>query len=419
MKRVLIITHAFPPSNDVAVHRVLRMGKWLPSYGWEPVILTSKYPFTERIDTDNLIFVEKYFKNVYRVAGLYESILLNLGERKKRNLLARAIRGGYLYRLNPNHSILWMKKAVSEGLKIIKEQNIDAIWATIGPPTSGLVGAELKKISNVPLLIDYRDPWTLNPYLNYTGEKLQRNIELEKEMLTQADTVIATSESIKERLVNNGYSDPGNTFVITNGFDEELQWISNDVDMPLIDKDKFNITYTGAFYGDRQPFGFIEGLTFFLEKYPEYKYKIRFNIVGNQDPTNNILSCMKNKGLEKMLFETGIVSYRTAMQYLRQSNLLLLINGTNPESKIFIPGKLFDYIAAGKPIYFIGDGQPKYIVERINAGYTSNHEPYNVQNSLETILLKNKQNMLYNDFTMNYKSENITKEFSALLKKIL
>ena len=419
MKKVLIITYYFPPSNDVAVHRILRIGKWLPRYGWEPVILTPDYTFTERVDDDNLKFVGKYFRNVYRCSGTLEKTLVSIADKRKRNILARLIRWQLLYKLNPDMSILWMRKAVSEGLRIIEEQKIDAIWATIGPPTTGLIGAELKKKSNVPLLIDYRDPWTLNPYLKYTRERLQRNIELEQEMLSQADTVIATSESIKDTLVNNGYSDPGNTFVITNGFDEELQWIRNDVEETVLDKNKFHITYAGAFYGDRQPFSFIDGIKYLVEEYPQYKKIIKFNIVGNKDPSGKIKEYFQNAGLDGILSETGLVSYRSAMQYLKQSDLLLLVNGRNPESKIFIPGKLFDYMAVRKPILFIGEGEPAAIITETGIGLSVPHDPILIAKSLLKFINKNIiVSGVKSDKLINYGSDKVSGKLAILLHKL-
>ena len=415
MKKVLIIAHAFPPSNYVAVHRVLRFGKWLPKYGWEPVILTPAYVTSERVDDENLKFVDKYFKKVYRHSGRYESILNRFLDRKKRNPFARFVRGYYMNKLIPDSAVLWKPNAVKVGLEIIQQEKIDAIWATIGPLTSGLIGAELKKRTGVPLLIDYRDPWTLNPYKKLSGRQLETHRRLELSMLSQADTVTTTSDYIRDVLIENNYIDSKNVTVITNGYDPELQYINDSTETVNLDPSKIHITYTGGFYGDRQPYSFLDGLRLFLDEYPGYKQKLKFNIVGNQDPKGRIREYCRQAGLDDVLKEMGLVSYRIAMQYLQQSDILLLVNGTKEESKIFIPGKLFDYMAAKKPILFIGGGQPAEIVKYVNAGYVSSHDSEDIKHTISRMIIQFKESNSYNNNIIEFKSEYLTQLFSRTL----
>jgi glycosyltransferase involved in cell wall biosynthesis len=415
MKKVLIITYAFPPSNDVAIHRVLRFGKWLPKYGWEPVILTPKYTLSQRIDTDNLQFVDKYFKKVYRTSTGIENAISRIADKKNRNPVARFIRGYYINNLTPDTGILWKSSAVKKGLNIIENEGIDAIWATIGPLTSGLIGADLKKQTGVPLLIDYRDPWTLNPYKNLSGRKLEKHRRLELSMLTQADTVTTTSDYIRDGLIENNYVNSKDVIVITNGYDAELQYINESTETVNLDPAKIHITYTGGFYGDRQPYSFLDGLKLFLDEYPENKQKLQFNIVGNQDPKGRIREYCKQAGLDDVLKELGLVSYKIAMQYLQQSDILLLVNGTKEESKIFIPGKLFDYMATKKPILFIGEGQPAEIVKYVNAGYVSSHDSEDIKKTISKMTLQFKDSSGYNNNINEFKSDCLTQLFSQTL----
>jgi len=397
---------------------VLRIGKWLPEYGWEPVILTPDYTFSERIDNDNLVFVDKYFKKVYRSSGIKEKLLITIADKRKRNLLSKFLRWSYIYNLQPDKSILWFNRAVSAGLEIIEKEDIRAIWSTIGPAVTGLIGAELKRLTGVPLLIDYRDPWTLNPYRNYSKARLQKNIDLEKKMLEYADAVTATSDFIKEGIVKNNYFKADKTFVVTNGIEQELQWVDADYKELLLNENKFNITYTGAFYGDRQPFSFLEGLKLFIDEHPDWKNKIQFNIIGNLDPSKNILKYCRRIGLEPNLNEIGLVQYRNAMEYLKQSDLLLLVNGQNDESKIFIPGKLFDYLATIKPIMFVGEGQPAEIISEINSGETVQHEPCEIKNALCRLII-NEHKYQYIELQYGkYLSKNISKNIVAIFDQI-
>jgi glycosyltransferase involved in cell wall biosynthesis len=415
MKKLLIITYAFPPSNDVAIHRVLRFSKWLPQYGWEPVILTPHYTLTQRIDRDNLHFVEKYIKKVYRSSGFYEELISHIADKKNRNPFARFVRGYFLNRLTPDISIMWLSGAIKKGMDIIRNEKIDAIWATLGPPTAGLIGAELRRRTNAPLVIDYRDPWTLNPYRKYSEKQLSRNLSLEKSMLKEANAVITTSEAIRYITVENDYFDERRSFVVTNGMDEELQWMYDNTDQILLDSNKINITYVGSFYGDRQPYSFLEGLKLFIKEFPNYSNMISFNIIGNQDPENNIESYCRENGLLNIINQHGLVSYRKAMQYLRQSTILLLVNGINPQSDIFIPGKIFDYLVTSKPILFIGEGQPSNIIKDTSSGISVGHNPSDIANALHELIYKNRRTEVNKVKLQYYQAESVTKYLVKIL----
>jgi glycosyltransferase involved in cell wall biosynthesis len=419
MKKVLILTYEFPPSNNVAIHRILRFGKWLPKYNWEPIILTPAYNLSERIDIDNVQFVKKYFEKVYRTSSSYEKIYSLIADKKNRNPLIRFIRHYILNKVFSDKSIIWERSAIDYGIKVIKKEKIDAIWATIGPFTTGMIGAELKRRMNVPLLIDYRDPWTLNPYRNYKNRRLRKYIKYEQGMLKVADAVITTSEFIKELLVINDYYDKHKINVITNGYDEELQWINDNSNDSLLDNNKFNITYAGSFYSDRQPYSFIEGLKLFIDEYPQYTYKIKFNIIGNLDYSRNIEKFCKEHNLNDILYERGLIPFRVAMQYLKQSDLLLLVNGVKQESKIFIPGKLFDYMVTKKPVLFIGEGQPREIVSKTRIGESANHDAVEIKNKLSKLIL-NYTDYQYSDSAIqSYKCENISKNITTVLNNII
>ena len=103
------------------------------------------------------------------------------------------------------------------------------------------------------------------------------------------------------------------------------------------------------------------------------------------------------------------------MQYLQQSDILLLVNGTKEESKIFIPGKLFDYMAAKKPILFIGEGQPAEIVKYVNAGYVSSHDGEDIKKTISRMILQFKESNGYNNNTIEFRSEYLTQLFSRTL----
>lgn len=418
MKKVLVITYAFPPSNNVGIHRVLRMGKWLPKYGWEPVILTSENPFTGRLDPENNIFADKYFDKVYRCDSKFNFILNRIADLRKRDLLALLIRGILLKNLIPDRSILWKRRAVKKGLEIIEKENIQAIWATVGPMTSGIVGSILRKKTNTPLFIDYRDPWTLQRLNSKHSFKFRVNQLMEFKMLTMADMVGVTSIPMKELFIENNYYNGDRISVITNSYDEELQNILINDEKTGLDTSKINITYTGSFYGSRQPFSFLEGLKELIFETPEIIDKVRVNFIGDNIYPENIIEFNESIGGRKIIQFIGTVSYKKAMRYILDSDILLLINGKSERNNIFIPGKLFDYLAANKPILFIGKGQPADIISELGIGRAVPHEPELIKNSLKELIKKRDGCRADEKIKVKYSSKEVTRKLADTLNLI-
>ncbi|HPG38212.1 MAG TPA: glycosyltransferase [bacterium] len=386
MKKVLIIAYHFPPSNEVAIHRVLRMGKWLPNYNWIPVILTTESGFFYRNDETNRNMSNKYFKHIYKVSSLLEKMIVKNGHLVKKNRFAKAIRFFLNNILIPDRYALWYNPAVKKGLEIIEKEKIDAIWATLNPYTSGLVGAALHRKTGVPLLIDYRDPWTLSEFHRQHFIKQKINTFFEKHMLKATSAISATSEPMRQLFIKSDYFPEESSFVLTNCYDEELQYVKNNNEIISLPNDKINITYTGTFYKDRQPFTFIEGIKELFFENPEYVNKIRINFVGNINNDEIISFCKKHDIISNCYFES-VLPYTKAIKFLLESDILLLLNGVADFNEIFIPGKLFDYLAVKKPILFIGgNGAPAEIIKKCNIGECCTHDKTAIKNSLLKIL---------------------------------
>lgn len=418
MKKVLIITYAFPPSNDIAVHRILRFGKWLPNYGWKPVILTPKYRYFSRIDYNNLRFRYEYFKKVYEVSSKIEYYISNILDSNKKSIFHKMFRRFAVSNIIPDQFIPWFISAVKEGVKITKEEKIDAIWATLNPWTDGLIGAYISKKTGVPLLIDYRDPWTLSKFHKHSFLKRKVNTVIEKRMLKYAKVICTTSKPMSRLFVDNNYFDKKSIFTITNSFDEELQYINNtDSSFSDLDKNKINITYIGTFYGDRQPFTFIKAIANLIKDEPVLRNKIQINFWGTKK-YKNIKKFCDDCNIFDMFSLKGFLSYKQSMEYIRESGILLLLNGEADYNNVFIPGKLFDYLAVKKPILFIGKGQPAEIIKEINIGESASHNPSDIKEKLKIIINNLEYYKPDNNNLQKYHSKYVTRKLADILNNI-
>ena len=231
MKKVLIITYYWPPSGGAGVQRALKFAKYLPEFGWEPVILTVENPDSPVDDTSLLNDIPKGTK-VYKTKSLepfelYKKFAGKKSDSKipndvllnKKNLSLK-VRLAQWIRLNlfiPDAKIGWKKYAVKKGLEIIKTENIDLIFTTSPPQTVALIGRKLSKLCGVKWIADFRDPWMeIVYYQNVNRTKLTKVVDssLEKKVMNNADTIITISYDIADLI--RGKAKDQNVVVIPN-----------------------------------------------------------------------------------------------------------------------------------------------------------------------------------------------------------
>jgi glycosyltransferase involved in cell wall biosynthesis len=343
MNKVLLIAYHFPPLGGGGVFRTLKFTKYLPEFGYQPHVLTVKNPMY-RIKDPTLIGEIPPSAKVYRTFSFEQSIL-----RAPRRLLGINLKWFYV----PDENIGWLPSAVRQGEKIIKKANIDIVYATAPIFTSFLIGFLLKRKTGKPLVVDYRDPWTQNVFLEYPS-KLHRRIDdkLEKFVLETTDHVIVTSDPMKHRLVEKYPFTKGKIDTITNGFDPE------DFKNLTVkkDKEKFVIVYTGSLYGRRTGEKFFMAFRELIEANPELETKIQVLITGLISKQDAF--CIEKFGLKNVIKLLGYRSHKESLSLMANADVLLLIMSLEEvcNAKIgtlTIPGKVFEYLGVKRPILAI------------------------------------------------------------------
>lgn len=342
MNKVLIIAYHFPPLGGGGVFRTLKFTKYLPEFGYQPHVLTVKNPMYRTKDMTLLREIPQEAK-VYRTFSFEHRIF------RAPRLLGINLKWFHI----PDDNIGWLPSAVIQGGKIIEKENIDIVYATAPIFTSLLIGFLLKKKTGKPLVVDYRDPWTQNVFLKYPS-RLHRKIEdkLETFVLETADRVIVTAEPMKHRLVEKYPFIKGKIDTITNGFDPE------DFKNITVKKnrEKFVFAYTGSLYGQRTGEKFFIALKELLEENPELKTKIQVLIAGL--PSKQDILLIEKCGLKKVVKLLGYKSHKESLTLMANADVLLLIMSLDEVSDarigtLTIPGKIFEYLGAKKPILAI------------------------------------------------------------------
>jgi glycosyltransferase involved in cell wall biosynthesis len=356
-KRVLIITYFFPPRPGVAALRLKGLAKYLPEFGWEPVILTPKLPGPPDpqfnvIETEDPGTVTQQIKRKIGLQpqrGLQQQIGIPVALRgKKQSFTSKFIfqtKGMITY---PDDRKLWRSYAVSAGLEALNENRFDLILSSFGPVTAHLVAQELKTKTGLPWVADFRDLWTQNHYYRYNPVRKRFESRLETRTMALADALVTVSQPLANQLALINQDKP--VYTITNGFDpDEL-----NRDTPLTKR--FTITYTGQLYqGKRDPTPLFQAVQELISAKKINPGDIQIRFYG--PPAYWLDQEIKKYHLEGVVVQGGVIPHEQAVIKQRESQILLFLQWDNPNEAGVYTGKLFEYLAAKRPILALGGPQ--------------------------------------------------------------
>lgn len=396
MKKVLIISYYFPPSGGPGVQRVLKFVKYLPEFGWQPIVLTVKdgdFPardesllkeVPQNVDVHRTDIFEPY--DYYRkLTGRKKGQAIdvdNIEKGSKKRLsdkLAEFIRATFFI---PDARIGWKKFAVTEGKKIIDEQKPDVIFSSSPPYTCALIAMELKRYAkkkygrDIPWISDFRDAWTdylTTPNRWFLPKKIDKKYE--RTTLDKADVLTIVASGMKDDFERKypQISKKTNYFLLRNGFDSEDY---SHVKTSGNRNDKFTVVYTGSMYGKRNPYYFLDTITELVKQNKVDINKIRFIFVGRMG--SDIHSYINSSILKPAIETISYVPHSESINYLMKADAMLLIIDEDKYSKMILSGKVFEYLGASlltnKPIFAIaGEGEAKDLIEEVNGGIVVPH----------------------------------------------
>ncbi|MFP4469397.1 MAG: glycosyltransferase [Bacteroidales bacterium] len=376
-KRALIITYYWPPSGGAGVQRWLKFVKYLPEFGWQPVVYTPENPeypvLDDSLEKDVPAVTEIIKSRVWEPYDLYKKFVglkkderINaafLSERRKPKLteqLAVWLRGNLFI---PDARRFWIRPSVKFLIDYLKQNPVDVIISSGPPHSMHLIAKALKEQLHLPWLADFRDPWTgIDFYqdLKLTPAADRKHKRLEKEVLKSADRVVVISEGMKqdfEQILPRNYD------VITNGFDEE--------DMPseqIVPDQKFSIAHIGTLAKSRNPVELWKALQELTAEDRDFNSALKIKLVGKVDFL--VMESIRQHQLEPFLQIIPYLDHDKVIEEQRRSQVLLLLINNTPNSRMILTGKLFEYLSARRPILCIGpeDGDAARIIEETKAG---------------------------------------------------
>jgi glycosyltransferase involved in cell wall biosynthesis len=358
--KVLLVTMYFPPAGGGGVQRPLKIATHLPALGIETHVLAPDDPKWLHRD-EELVPPTQAFVHRARYLGpkarLPSEELHGLegGER----LVAQA-KLAYRRALLPDASVTWMPTAVPAAVRIVKREGIDLMVTTSPPYSMNLIGASVKRLTGIPWVADLRDAVLGNADRRFEKTSVRaREKTLEsvvKLIARSADGVVAVSDPIADEV--RRFDPAGEVRVIPNGCD-----FDDFAGLEYQAGERFRITHTGSFFGQRNPRAFLSALA------SSGLEDVVARFVGDFRSADR--DWVETLGLGDRLELLPYVSHRRALELQRDSeaNLLLLPDAAG-RGRVVPSGKIFEYLAAERPILAAvpPDGAAAELVRETGAG---------------------------------------------------
>lgn len=399
MNRVLIITYYWPPTAGSGVQRWLKMSKYLPQHGWQPVIYTPENPEAGMTDESLLRDIAPEVEVIKRPILEPYAVFNALTGNKGKNFGKASAGSGAVNPINavghksplmrlslwlranvfvPDPRCFWIRPSVRFLKKYLREHPVDAIVSTGPPHSMHLIARALHRSTGIPWTADFRDPWTSIFYFKHlplTSCSRKRYAAMELSVLREADRVVAVTDNMIRDFIGElevstdhpgtGRSNPqtgkttatgdrpstvptGKFHVIENGYDEADFTGITPAELP----EGFNLVHTGLFSAEGNPRKLWKVLAELCRDLPGFGRDLHLTFAGKTDP--EILAAVQEAGLADRITDRGYVPHHEANRLQKAADLLLLPLREEPEAAGILTGKYFEYLAAGRPIAAFG-----------------------------------------------------------------
>ncbi len=385
MRRVLMISHAFPPAGGVGVQRSAKFAKYLPDFGWCPIVWSAgrirNLPYDPslladlppdlthyRVGSQGGAFRRPKLAERFATTALGDwwcyRVVPGIGWRVRRGIDCVTCR------LFPDDRVLWALRSLRPLLRVVRADGVDVIYSTYSPASNHLLAGWLKRFTGLPWVSDYRDLW-IDDYCYPPTGRFRRCADhrLQQNMLEQADAVVAVNQQQADILASHVPSQTDRFYVVPNGVDIE--------DFDRLDPgevrerlhgppDRFVLTFTGQFTSRRVGDALFDGLGYFARWVARQGGGFELRVVGVI--SHEMRKRFKAAGVP--LATTGFLPHDQAIEHMVSADVLLLLTPVGHHASTLTTGKVYEYLASDRPILLIGseDSVARQLITGFNAG---------------------------------------------------
>jgi glycosyltransferase involved in cell wall biosynthesis len=359
--KLLLVTLYFPPAGGGGVQRPLKFASHLPALGIETHVLAPDVPGVAHRDSELALPTQAWVHRVRYVGPRGDRPAERL--HGKQGLARVGTQASLLGRrlLVPDENVPWSTAALPAALRIVRREQIDVVLTTSPPGSLHLLGAAVQKATGVTWVADLRDSLTAHPHRRGDESRLARLKEtaaggVARIVAARADAIVAAAEAIAEE--TRALRPKGRVVTIANGCD-----FDDFAGLEHHPSERLRITHAGSFFGRRDPKPFLRALA---ESGLE-DVVVRF--VGDFRAQDREFA--ESLGLGDRIELPGYVTRRHSLELQRDSEaLLLLIPEASGRGRGILSGKVFEYLAAERPILAAvpPDGAAAQLVRDTGAG---------------------------------------------------
>ena len=342
------------------MQRWLKFAKYLPQFGWYPVIITPAEGTAPYYDSELLKDVPPEAE-VIKTGTLEPFALYNKLQGKRQGApvpvgmmdiskpdtafkkLSAFVRGNVFI---PEARRGWVPYATKAALERIKQGDIDIIVST-GPPHSTHLGAQkVARQTGLPWLADLRDPWT-NIYYNQALPRLELAKKYDRYLETEVVKAASAVTVVSPGMVDEFGARAKRIELLYNGFDED------DIPTERVPSENFVIAHVGNFFPALESPGLVQALAALCVENKNFSQRLRLEFTGMVD--KDVLGRLEKSLPTGSVVVHGPRSHSEATQAMVNADLLLLSIANEANSRVLVGGKVFEYLATGHPIVAIGN----------------------------------------------------------------
>jgi glycosyltransferase involved in cell wall biosynthesis len=358
--KVLLVTMYFPPAGGGGVQRSLKLAQYLPALGIETHVLAPDDPKWVHRDPELRVPTQAWIHRARyvgpRARKPAEDIRAAQGGLERALVLTQVTARRLLV---PDASVTWNLTAIPAAIRIARREGIDAVITTSPPGSVHFVGAAVQRATGTRWIADLRDPLVANQQRRddtvAARARQTANEQVARLVARRADAVSCVSEAIADEV--RGLDPRGVVRVVANGCD-----FDDFAGLEYEPASRFRITHTGSFFGKRDPRPFLQAF-----RDADLDAVARF--VGDFRSTDR--EWAEGLGLGDRLELVPYTPRAESLRLQRDSEaLLLLVPDAGGRGKGVLSGKVFEYIAAGRPILAVvpPDGAAAELIRETGSG---------------------------------------------------
>ena len=358
--KLLLVTLYFPPAGGGGVQRPLKFASQLPALGIETHVLAPDDPKWVHEDADLPLPTQAWVHRARYVGPRGRRLADELHGRSGVDLLVRRATSIGRRVLVPDENVTWNATAIPKAISIARAEKVDVVMTTSPPVSVHLIGAAVQAATGAKWVADLRDSLVAHPHRSVerlaVRAKEQASRGVAALVARRADAIVAAADAIADEA--RAVGPRGRVVTITNGSDFDdfagLEYVRNE---------RFTLTHAGSFFGKRDPGPFLRALA------GSGLEDVTVRFVGDFRPRDREL--MESLGLTDRVELLDYVPRRRSLALQRSSDaLLLLIPDAGGRGRGILSGKVFEYLAAQRPILALvpPDGAAAKLIGDARAG---------------------------------------------------